>query len=604
MAESIGALSVDLRLLSTKFEQGINGVNRRMDNLGKQASKVNKILGGLLALGGGAALSGLIKGSIDSANRLGDLSNRLGTTVEGLSRLEYAARLTGVSQTTLATGIQRAQRTIAEAANGTGEAVKALDELGLSATKLNELRPEQQFEVLADALEGVPRQSDKVRLAMKLLDSEGVALLQTMKGGSAAIREMGEESDKTGNTVSTKLAESATASNAAMIKLGATFTGITNTIISALGPSLQEVGDWFSSILPSALSFSSKAFNGIRATITYLSARIIELVRVVTYLGSAFSDTIGGIDKNLADIQNSLDATAEGFVDQINGTAEAQAKFDVVTKNSNLSLEDFKGKTEAATEALKNQKTAIDELKAAEKARKETENAFEDIRQGQRTDVQAEREQYAQRLAAIEAFRVLDANNEVLANQAMEAEKLRHEKAITSIHKAAQEERDKQTEYEVRKEIGKYQFLFSNLSSLMNSKSKKLFEIGKKASQANIIVDTAQGIMKAWAMGPIIGKAGAAAVAAAGAVQLKAVRSQSFSGGGTINASSSGGSPDSFAPSQPLIPQGPTTDTDEGRAIHLHVHGNVVSNDAEKLFEDLSEYMQASDVVWIQGGAI
>lgn len=593
MAESIGALSVDLRLLSAKFEQGVNGVNKRLDNLGSQANRVNKIFGSLLAVGGGAAFSGLIKGSIDSANRLGDLSNRLGVSVEGLSRLEYAARLTGVSQTVLATGLQRAQRRIAEAAQGTGEAVKALDELGLSAEKLNQLKPEEQFQVLADALESVPKQSDKVRLAMKLLDSEGVALLQTMKGGSAAIREMGEESDRTGNTVSTELAQSATAANAAMIKFGGTMTGITNTMIASLGPGLQETAEWFSSVLPNALSFSSRAFNGIRAVIAYLSARLVELGRVVTSVAGMFSDDFAAVDRTLAAIQDSLDQTSQDFANRVNETANEQERFNVVLQKSNLSLQDYIGSTQSATDALQDQKKATQEIARIEKQRQETASKFESIRESLRSETQVEIEEHAARLAAIEEFRLLDVNNEVKANLVLENEKARHEAALSEIEKTESEKRKALIEQERNAKISLYQSLFSNLSVLMNSKSKKLFEIGKKAAIASAVVNTAKGIMEAWAMGPIMGPIGAAAVAAAGATQIQNIKSQQFGGGGTVNAGTSGGGlPNTYNPPQPLIPAAP--EVDSTRHINVIFNGNL-NGDPQYLAESIKEWAQKAD---------
>lgn len=244
MAETIGDLSVDLRLASAKFEQGVTRVNQRMDGMQKQAEKASRVFRGLLAVGGGVAFTGMIRGSIDAANRLNDLSDRLGVSVEGMSRLEYAAKKTGVEQRALATGMQRMTRRISEAAQGTGAAVGALDELGLSAEELNRLSPEDQFMRLADALEAVPNQADKVRLGMKLLDSEGVALLQTMKGGSDAIRQLGEESDKTGNTITSKFAAKATQANAAIIKMKGSAQGLTNELAVSLAPAIETAANW------------------------------------------------------------------------------------------------------------------------------------------------------------------------------------------------------------------------------------------------------------------------------------------------------------------------------------------------------------------------
>ena len=78
-------------------------------------------------------------------------------------------------------------RRISEAARGTGEAVNALDELGVSAQRLASMSPDQQFSTLADAMAKVKNQGDRVRLSMKLFDSEGVALVNTLRLGSKGL---------------------------------------------------------------------------------------------------------------------------------------------------------------------------------------------------------------------------------------------------------------------------------------------------------------------------------------------------------------------------------------------------------------------------------
>lgn len=602
MQHSIGALSVDLRLLSAKFDKGVSDVNGKLNGLSKQASRVNKVFGSLLAVGGTAAFTGLIKGSLDSANRLGDLSTRLGTSVEGLSRLEYAAKLTGVSQNTLAAGLQRATRRISEAAMGSGEAVNALDELGLSAVKLNQLRPEQQFEVLADALEKVPKQSDKVRLGMKLLDSEGVALLQTMKGGSAAIREMGEESDRTGNTVTKELAASSTAANAAMIKFNATMLGITNTVIASLGPSLQESANWLSGVLPEALSFSSRAFNGLRATIAFVAARFVELSRVVTYTVGIFSDDVADMDAVLAGIQESLDETAGGFADKVFETASEQKKFNVAIGDTNLKLQDFQGRTESTTQALKVQSEATKAVAQAEKKRQEIKSNFDGVRRSLRSETEAEREEHATRLAQIEEFRQLSAENEIAAFYAKEAEVVRHEQALTEIEKTESEKRKAIADQEKQARMGIVSGMFSNLSTLMNTKSKKMFEIGKKAALASAIVSGLTAVVHSYKAGaeiggPVLGAAFAATAGLATGAQIQKIESQKFGGGASVTSGTSGGSaPGVYQPPQPLIPSGPQSEN--SRAPQIIFNGPVNGIDAQHLVETLEDHFRSTDYVF------
>ena len=137
-------------------------------------------------------------GELAAGDEVQKLSQRIGASTEALSEYRHVANLTGVTFRELAIGWQRQTRRIAEAAQGTGEAKNALRELNVSVKDLARLRPEQQFEVLADAISGVAEESDRVRLAQKLWDSEGVKLLQTVQAGSAGLREMREEARQLG----------------------------------------------------------------------------------------------------------------------------------------------------------------------------------------------------------------------------------------------------------------------------------------------------------------------------------------------------------------------------------------------------------------------
>lgn len=189
-----------------------------------------------------AAIGGLakIRSVIDDIDQIGKMAGRLGTTTEALSELRHVANLSGVDFNQLQTGFQRMTRRISEAAGGTGEAVKALQELGLNARTLKQLRPEDQYERIADAINGLGNQSDKVRLAMRLFDTEGVALIQTMGNGAEGIREMRQEARDLGISLSSEMTQAAADANDNMTRLGTTFDAIGIQLTNALIPSINS----------------------------------------------------------------------------------------------------------------------------------------------------------------------------------------------------------------------------------------------------------------------------------------------------------------------------------------------------------------------------
>lgn len=79
---------------------------------------------------------------------------------------------------------------------------------------------------------------------------------------------------------------------------------------------------------------------------------------------------------------------------------------------------------------------------------------------------------------------------------------------------------------------------FSTIVGLQSSSNKELAAVGKAFALYDIGVQTAQGIMKAWGLGPIIGPPAAALVAAAGMTQAAAVSGLNFATGGIVPGTS------------------------------------------------------------------
>ena len=184
-----------------------------------------------------ASLFAMLKSTANTADEAGKLSARIGTTVEGFTELSFAAELSDVKITTLSTSLQRQTRRVAEAAKGTGEAKDALKELGLSAQALKDLAPDEQFMLIHDSLMQVESQADKVRLSMKLWDTEGVALLQMED-----IRELRAEAELLGLTFDGSMAAASAKFNDELTRTGKIAIGVKNEFASNLIPFFGEFG--------------------------------------------------------------------------------------------------------------------------------------------------------------------------------------------------------------------------------------------------------------------------------------------------------------------------------------------------------------------------
>lgn len=197
---------------------------------------------------GGALTAGVVKLTqfVDEVEKLEKTARKLGTTTEELSKLGYAAEITGVQTETLHMGLQRMTRRIAEAATGAGEARGALKELGIDAQRLASLSVDEQFKAIADAMEGVTQQSDRVRLGFKLFDSSGVALINTLEGGSEALERYGDQLEEIGGVITSQSAKAAAELKDNMAVLGANMDAIANeygpAVIGTLNVIFRNMG--------------------------------------------------------------------------------------------------------------------------------------------------------------------------------------------------------------------------------------------------------------------------------------------------------------------------------------------------------------------------
>jgi hypothetical protein len=267
-------------------------IDRQFGDLTKRVAKW-----GIAAGAAGAAFAGaMVRSGLKTADSLAKVSDRLGIATEDLARLRFAAEQTGVSTETLDMALQRMTRRVAEAANGTGEARDAIKELGLSAGELNALSPDETFRRITDAMQGVENQSDRVRLAMKLFDSEGVSLVQTMQGGTQALDEFARQADAAGISLNRLDAAKAEAANDAVNRLSNRFQGFSQELAIEFAPKIVAAVESIEQALSNPAN--KRAVNNFIEDASGLIKWGLETARVMGFLKDEVFAFFGSIREN------------------------------------------------------------------------------------------------------------------------------------------------------------------------------------------------------------------------------------------------------------------------------------------------------------------
>jgi hypothetical protein len=244
----------------------------------------------LVGVAGVAGFGYLAKRSLDATDSLKKTADKIGTTTEALGALRYAANVSGVETRTLDMAMQRFTRRAAEAAAGTGEAKAAIRELGLNAQELNRMTLDEKMLTLADAFGGVRSESDKLRLAFKLFDSEGAALVNTLGLGKDGLAAMLGEARALGLTMSTSAAVGVEKTNDALLKLGGLFKGVTDQTVAALAPAIEMLVERFTGFLQRSI----EAKGGIERFAKSLAIDLLNGIKIALF---AFEDLANGFIK-------------------------------------------------------------------------------------------------------------------------------------------------------------------------------------------------------------------------------------------------------------------------------------------------------------------
>lgn len=304
MSRSLGTLSLDLIAKTGGFESGMDKAARVADKKTREIERLaqvraksietafsemaRSIAGPLAAAFSAGALVGMVKGIADTGDHLQKLSTKTGIAVEELSKLQYAARLSDLSNEDLGASLVKLNRVMGDAANGSKDATAALARFGIAPDA--GLSAIDAFRQIADRVKAT---GDETQIASGLNDVFGksfAALLPLLKGGGDEIKKAGDELERFGGVMSGDLAKSSEEFNDNITRLSTKLTALKIEIIGPLVPLLTEISGSFAQASQKSdeLSSSGQGLKTIFETVAVLGAN-------VAYVFNAVGTEIGGI---------------------------------------------------------------------------------------------------------------------------------------------------------------------------------------------------------------------------------------------------------------------------------------------------------------------
>ena len=250
MAANAAGFERDMQRISKSAQRELNKVNRELRfaqrDLEQTRRRVTMLAGAMTAVGA-IALRGAVRQfrqMSDEADRIGKLGIQLGISAEAVQELGFAAEQSGSNLEQFSKGLVQMQRNIQSANDGLATQQRAFARMGIEVEKLRGLSPDQQFELIADALSKMEDQTQRNSSALEIFGRSATNILPLISRGSAGIQELREQMRATGGVMSQEAVDAAQQFNDAINVLTKQLNAFKVTLFSDVIQTVATYADW------------------------------------------------------------------------------------------------------------------------------------------------------------------------------------------------------------------------------------------------------------------------------------------------------------------------------------------------------------------------
>lgn len=307
-----------------KTSEGFESVNNALEGLKSRTAHLAEALGV-------GAFAELIHSSMETADQLNKMSQSTGVSVESLSRLSLSAKLSDVDMETLGKSMGKLDKSIRDAADGTGTGQKAFEYLGISVkdSQGHLKNADQIMAEVSDKFAGLKDGAGKTALAMDIFGKAGAGMIPMLNKGSEELKYNADMSDRLGLTLSTQTARGAEEVNDRFTLMGQATKGMANTMMTQLLPTIDNVSKMFVDSATNANNLHA-AFALVDGGIKSLVTAGIIIKNVFAELGEAIGGTLAAINfamhGNFSEAKKALQASGDDMVKTISGDMDSIAK--------------------------------------------------------------------------------------------------------------------------------------------------------------------------------------------------------------------------------------------------------------------------------------
>lgn len=238
---------------SDQTRTAIASAQRGLESLSASAGKLRNAFsflgsaGGLAGLLGGAGLVATVNDAVNNLDRLDEAAERVGVSVEELSALNFAGKMSGLEFEDMTAALTKLSVKMQEAASGSKEASALFSDLGVKVTDSSgKLKTaDQVFTEIAERFAKLEDGAGKTALAVDVFGKSGVKLVPLLNQGAGGLQRMREEAQSLGAIIDGKLAKQGAEFNDNLDRLKTLSAAAGISVASNLIPQLNKAAESF-----------------------------------------------------------------------------------------------------------------------------------------------------------------------------------------------------------------------------------------------------------------------------------------------------------------------------------------------------------------------
>ena len=267
-----------INLLVSLKDQASGGLDSLKNKFGSFGKMLNMTALAVLAVG--AALTKLTFDAAKTGDEFAKTSKMVGISAQTLHKFAFAAQIGGAEMRDISTSLRVISKRVNDANNGLTTSVRAFAQAGISVRKANGefLNAEELLLASADAFKNLTNTTERTALAQELFGRAGTKMIPLLIEGTAAMKELMEETEELGLVFSEVESKQAEDFQDELLRMNSAFKGVALAIGKALMPIFTSFFTFIKNLVVPIIPVVSIMFKGLAFAINLVVLPLTQII--------------------------------------------------------------------------------------------------------------------------------------------------------------------------------------------------------------------------------------------------------------------------------------------------------------------------------------